>query len=151
MRWSRLRPVCISLFVAVWVAVFHYETLRLNYLSPLAGRALPKLKFLYPPAGWIMFFTVDRGYGFAEVYGLTDGPPALIDPHRIFQTRAVLYDNIRRNVLVSVLSAQDAPRFCAFLARKFPQYPAFAVVYGMYPDVVEQPERVLRQVAYECP
>ena len=66
----RLRNLAISVFVIIWIAVFQYETLRLNYLSPLAGRMLPKVKFLYPPAGWIMFFQVDRLYGFAEVYGL---------------------------------------------------------------------------------
>ncbi len=87
------RHTLISLFVVVWVAVFHYESLRLNYLSPLAGRVLPKLRFLYPPAGWIMFFRVDRSYGFAEVHGIKEGRPTLIDPHRIFATRFVGYDN----------------------------------------------------------
>ena len=160
----------ISLFVIVWIVVFHYETLRLNYLSPLVlrlrsaralseaegrvegfvGRQLPKLKFLYPPAGWIMFFNVDRSYGFAEVYGVSKGQPSLIDPHQIFETRFVWYDNIHRNVLISVLSAHDAPRFCRYLHRKFPQHEAFAVVYAQYPDVATQPNEVFRQIAYRC-
>jgi len=149
--WLRRRNTWISAFVIVWIAVFHYETLRLSYLSPLAGRALPKLKFLYPPAGWIMFFSVDRSYGFAEVYGVSGTQPVLIDPHRVFATRAVLYDNIHRNVLVSVLSAQDAPSFCRYLDRKFPEYEGFAVVYRVYPDVVNRPDETLHQVAYRCP
>ena len=141
----------ISLFVIAWIGVFHYETLRLNYLSPVVGRQLPKLKFLYPPAGWIMFFNVGRSYGFAEVYGIQHGRLVLIDPHEIFATRFVWYDNIRRNVLISVLSGQAAPGFCRYLHRKFPQYEAFAVAYAAYPDVVNRPNETLRQLAYRCP
>jgi hypothetical protein len=149
-RWWPSRNVVISVFAAVWIAAFHYETLRLNYLSPLAGRALPKLKFLYPPAGWIMFFNVDPSYGMAEVYGVRDGRATRIDPHRIFETRAVGYDNIHRNVLVSVLSTQDGARFCAFLHRKLPDYPEFAVVYTMYPDLLQRPDQLVRKVVYQC-
>ena len=148
---SRRSRVLISLFVLVWIGVFHYETLRLNYLSPLAGGELPKLKFLYPPAGWIMFFDVNRTYGFAEVYGVRQGHPELIDPHDIFRTRFVGYDNIRRNVLISVLSARQAPAFCSYLDRTFPHHDAFAVVYGRYPDVVGHPDEVQRALAYRCP
>ncbi len=145
------RNLWISLFVVAWVGLFHYESLRLRYLSPLAGRELPKMKFLYPPAGWIMFFNVDKSYGFAEVYGVQRGQTLFLDPHAIFGTRFVWYDNIRRNVLVSVISEHAAPQFCRYLRRKFPQYARFAVVYAMYPDVADQPDRVLRQVAYQCP
>ena len=145
------RNLWISLFVIVWVAVFHYETLRLNYLSPLLGRELPKLKFLYPPAGWIMFFNVDRSYGLAQVYGIRKGQPVLLDPHEMFATRFIGYDNIRRNVLISVLSAHAAPQCCRYLARKFPQYEAFAVAYVVYPDLVDRPGEKLYQLAYRCP
>ncbi|MBI3320140.1 MAG: hypothetical protein HYZ89_06095 [Candidatus Omnitrophica bacterium] len=153
------RNVWITSFVILWIAVFHYETFRLNYLSPLvlrlrsgqAGRELPKLKFLYPPAGWIMFFNVDRSYGFAEVYGLSAGHPTLLDPHAIFETRFLGYDNIHRNVLISVLSPHAAPRFCRYLQRKFPQYDAFRVVYAVYPDLVNRPDEIQRQVLYQCP
>lgn len=165
------RHVWISTLVILWIAVFHYETLRLNYLSPLVlrlrsgsapskaegrveglvGRELPKLKFLYPPAGWIMFFNVDRSYGYAEVYGLHAGRPTLLDPHAIFSTRFVWYDNIHRNVLISVLSPHDAPRFCRYLQRKFPQHDAFTVVYAMYPDLVNHPDEIQRQTLYQCP
>ena len=146
------RDLAISLFVAAWIAVFQYETLRLNYLSPLAGgRQLPKVKFLYPPAGWIMFYSVDRSYGFAEVYGVRrGGRPELIDPHAIFPIRNVLYDNIHRNVMVGVLSSSASRPFCGVLRRKFSQYDRFAVVYAMYPDLVSTPDRILRQVQYQC-
>ncbi len=152
------RNVWITAFVVLWIAVFHYETLRLNYLSPVVlrprsgfRRELPKLTFLYPPAGWIMFFNVDRAYGFAEVYGVEAGRSTLLDPHDIFETRAVLYDNIHRNVLISVLSPYDGPRFCRYLSRKFPQYGGFTVVYAEHSDLIERPNEIQRGVAYRCP
>ena len=146
----RRRGLSISLFVVCWTLVFGYETLRANYLIPLFHRPLPKLAFLFPPAGWIMFFNVDRGYGFAEVYGVRGGHPTLIDPHRIFSTRAVGYDNIHRNVLVGVLEAGRAKDFCRFLRRKFPDEEEFVVVYANYPDLMALPEQIVRQVAYRC-
>ena len=145
------RTTRISLFVLAWIALFHYETLRLNYLSPLVGRELPKLKFLYPPAGWIMFFNVDRSYGYAEVFGSRQDHAELIDPHAIFTTRFVGYDNIHRNVLVSVLSQHSAAQFCQYLRRKFPHDDAFAVVYAAYPDLADRPDEVQRRIAYQCP
>ena len=160
------RNTLITWFVIGWTLLFQYETLRTNYLSPLApaatkggpgsgpkglvGRELPKLKFLFPPAGWIMFFNIDRSYGFAEVYGIRDRQPFLLDPHDIFKTRAVGYDNIHRNVLVSVLSRRDAPAFCRYLHRTFPAYESFAVAAAEYPDVIQTPDRILRQIAYRC-
>ena len=147
----RRRNGWITAFVIIWTLVFHYETLRANYLSPLARRELPKLPLLFPPAGWIMFFNVDRSYGFAEVYGLRGHQePIQLDPHAIFATKAIGYDNIRRNVLVGVLSRNRGQAFCRYLHRKFPDYEQFAVVHAEYPDVLETPDRVLRQVAYRC-
>lgn len=144
------RNTLITWFVIGWTLVFQYETLRLGYLSPLFQRELPKLPLLFPPAGWIMFFQVDKSYGFAEVYGIRDGEPVRLDPHDIFETRAVGYDNIHRNVLVGVLYRDRAEPFCRYLARKFPGYDAFAVVYAQYPDVANAPDQILRQVAYRC-
>lgn len=134
----------------VWLVVFHYESLRYRYLSPMVGHELPKLKLLFPPAGWIMFYNVDASYGSAEVYGIRGGQPTLIDPHRIFATRFVWYDNIRRNILISVLSAPYGPAFCRYLRRKCPEYEEFAVVYAQRPDVVRSPDRVVRKVVYRC-
>ena len=97
-----------------------------------------------------MFFNVDCGYGFAEVYGLRSGQHEMIDPHKIFQTKAVGYDNIRRNVAVGVLSQEAVGPFCRYLKWKFPAYEAFTVVYAQYPDIVNTPDQISRHVAYRC-
>jgi len=160
------RNTLITVFVIGWTLLFQYETLRASYLSPLvlrlrsapalseaeglAGRELPKLPFLFPPAGWIMFFNIDKSYGFAEVYGIRGGQQMLLDPHDILETKAISYDNIHRNVLVGVLSRVDAQSFCRFLRRKFPSYDEFLVVYAQYPDLITTPDRILRQLAYRC-
>ena len=144
------RNTVITWFVICWTLLFQYESFRASYLSPLFHRPLPKLALLFPPAGWIMFFNVDQSYGFADVHGIRTGQPFLIDPHDIFSTRAVGYDNIRRNMLVGVLDPYRGPTFCRYLHRKCPQYDSFDVLYGQYPDLVNTPERVEYQVAYRC-
>ena len=149
-RLSRTSDRGITLFVIFWLLIFSYESLRLHYLSPLVGRELPKTKFLFPPAGWIMFFTVDASYGFAQVYGIKNKTPTPLDPHQIFRTKALGYDNIRRNVLVGVLSPYRAPAFCRYLRWKFPDYEDFAVVEAEYPDVIHTPTNVLGRIAYRC-
>ncbi|HEX9781032.1 MAG TPA: hypothetical protein VGB20_07450 [bacterium] len=147
----RRRNILISAFVVVWTAVFQYETLRYKYLGPWLGRDLPKIRLLFPPAGWIMFYRIDPAYGMAEVYGVRPGgPPELLDPHAMFETRALGYDNIRRNVLVGVLTRDAAAPFCRYLHRKFPAYASFSVVYAEYPDLIGEPARVRRATAYRC-
>lgn len=127
------RNAAITWFVIVWTLIFQYETLRANYLSPLFKRHLPKLALLFPPAGWIMFYHVDQSYGVAEVYGMRSGQPFLIDPHQIFQTKAVGYDNIRRNVLVSVLSPSfvGSAEQCTALSRSNQHEYWIAVLQGI--------------------
>ncbi|MBI4596793.1 MAG: hypothetical protein HY737_00135 [Candidatus Omnitrophica bacterium] len=149
-KLSRSSDRSITLFVILWLLVFFYETFRLHYLSPLLGRELPKLNFLFPPAGWIMFYNVDAGYGFAQVYGVKDNTPTELDPHQIFRTKAVGYDNLRRNVLIEVLSPHHATNFCRYLRWKFPAYDDFAVVEAGYPDVIRAPTQVGGRVAYTC-
>lgn len=144
------RNTLITVFVIVWTLLFHYETLRASYLSPLAGRELPKVRLLFPPAGWIMFFNVDPSYGFAEVYGIRESERVLLDPHDILETKALGYDNIHRNVLVGVLSRGDKVSFCRFLLRKFPSYDEFLVVHAQYSDLITTPDRILRKAAYRC-
>lgn len=147
---GRWRNRWISVFVVFWLILFHYETFRLFYLSSWLDRPLPKTPLLFPPAGWIMFYQIDNGYGHAEVYGVKGTQTAIIPPHEIFETDAVGYDNIRRNVLIGVLYEERAARFCHFLKRKFPKYSAFVVAYAQYPDVIEQPGKVHRKVMYRC-
>lgn len=152
MRWgSRARDFWIIFFVIVWTCVFHYESLRFFYLNPFLKHELPKVKFLFPPAGWIMFFDVDETYTMAEVYGIKKGKPELVDPHLIFATKAIGYDNIHRNVLSSVLYPQQGDRFCRFLRRKFPDYGGFLVAAAHYPSVVKEPAKKLYRVMYQCP
>lgn len=133
MNKVRLRNFGISLFVIVWLAVFHYESIRYFYLNPFFGRELPKVKFLFPPAGWVMFFNVGNGFGATQVYGLKDGRQQTIDPHQILQTREIGYDNIHRNVLSTVLTPGLREDFCKFLKRKFPYFDGFWVTYINYP------------------
>lgn len=140
----------ITLFVIGWLLLFHYESLRYSYLRPLVHQELPKVPLLFPPAGWIMFYRVDASAGHAEVYGVRDGVPELLDPHRILATRFVWYDNICRNVLVCALEQPLGPSFCRFLRRKFPAYPEFAIVYVQYSSVVERPQRAQRYGVYRC-
>ncbi len=97
-----------------------------------------------------MFFNVGDGYGYVEVYGLKDGRPQLIDPHQVLQTRAIGYDNIHRNALVSVLSGDLVRPFCGFLRRNFPYFDGFVVTYVNYPRLIQEPFERQQQVAYEC-
>ena len=147
---EEIKRILISIFCLVFVFIFHYESLRAFYLNPFFGRDLPKLKFLFPPAGWIMFFNVDDGYGLAEVYGVREGEKEFIDPHRILETKAILYDNIHRNVLSGVLSVRYRRGFCRFLKRKFPDFEGFLVVGAYYPSVIKTPDKKLTTVEYIC-
>ena len=144
------RGIPITWFVICWTILFQYETLRANYLNPPFKHPLPKTALLFPPAGWIMFYNIDPSYGFAEVYGIRNTISHKLDPHDIFETKAIGYDNIHRNVLVGVLYRNRAPAFCRYLKRKFPTYDSFAVLYGMYPDFIKTPDRVEYQVVYRC-
>lgn len=148
---GRFRNTLITVFVILWTVIFHYESTRYFYLNPLVGKNLPKLKFLFPPAGWIMFFNVDDAYGAAEIYGIKDRSPELIDPHRILETKAILYDNIHRNVLSGVLSSYYQRSFCRFLNRKFPEFDGFLAVATYYSSVTKNPSKKLSQVMYVCP
>ena len=139
------RNAAITWFVIAWTLIFQYETLRANYLSPLFRRDLPKLALLFPPAGWIMFFNVDKSYGMAEVYGMRAGQPFLIDPHQIFQTKAIGYDNIHRNMLVSVLSPSfvGSPEQCTALSRSRPNEYWITVLRGVCGHPPDQPVETL--------
>jgi hypothetical protein len=146
----KIRNNIISSFVIIWLAVFYYESTCVYYLQPLFKRELPRMKFLFPPAGWIMFYNLGDNFGYAEVYGVKNGTPQLIDPHQILQTRAIGYDNINRNALVTVLTPGMSNLFCPFLKRKFPYFQKFLVTYVEYPRLTEEPMYRTQTVAYEC-
>ena len=146
----QLRNKLISVFVIIWLAVFYYESTCYYYLQPLFKRGLPRMKFLFPPAGWIMFYNIGDNFGYTQVYGVKEGNPEAIDPHQILQTRAIGYDNINRNALLSMLSPSQADIFCPFLKRKFPYFEKFLVTYVEYPRLTEQPLERTQTVVYEC-
>ncbi len=147
---AKVRNTAISVFVVLWLFLFNYESLRANYLNPFFGRELPKFKFLFPPAGWIMFYQVDQTEGRAEVFGIQGEKFEPIDPHRIFNIHWLGYDNIHRNVLVTVLNPYYASTFCAYLRRKFPNYEHFAVARVIYPSIIRYPDRRNVRILYEC-
>ena len=147
---KQFRSLFISLFVILWIIIFHYESLRYFYLSPLFGQNLPKLKLLFPPAGWIMFYNVDDSAGFVEVYGSRDKELFLIDPHDIFATRTIGFDNIHRNILSAVADPSISRQFCKFLNRKFPYYDRFIITTVYYPSLTKQSGVAVRQVKYQC-
>jgi len=146
----RRRSAAISIFVLLWCLLFHYQSVRLNYLSPLLKKELPRIPLLFPPAGWIMFYQITPTYGTAEIYGLKDNEPNLIDPHAIFETNAIGYDNLRRNVMVNILYEGHRSAFCRYLRRKFPDYSSFVVTYVQYLDLINSPETFNRQALYQC-
>ncbi len=147
----KARDSCISIFVVVWLLIFHYESLRAHYLNPLFKRDLPKVKFLFPPAGWIMFYRVSPGASAVEVYGVDrNGQPQLIDPHDILQTRPIGYDNIHRGVLFSFAEPANQRQTCAFLHRKLKYFQSFFIVYVQYADISKERFLQQRYVLYQC-
>lgn len=146
-----IRNILISVFVIVWLCAFHYESLRAFYLNPLAHRNFPKIKFLFPPAGWIMFYNVGDGAGNTEVFGLKNGQtPQFIDPHQIFETRDIGYDNIHRGIMGSLLEPALRPQACRYLHRKFSYFEKFLVTYVEYPSLTGTPLKQNRFVVYQC-
>ena len=150
-RDVRWRNRFITVFVVIWLALFHYESVRHFYLEPLVKQSLPKMKFLFPPAGWIMFFNVDDRFGYREVYGIKEGKLQSIDPHEIVRTRTIGYDNIYRGVLGTVANPARAKDFCKYLNYRFPYFESFAVNLVYYPSITKEPYRRLQQVEYVCP
>ena len=144
------RNFFITAFVILWLFIFHYVSLRYFYLNPLFKRDMPKLKFLFPPAGWIMFYEVGDQYGYIDVYGIYEGKLQLIDPHAIFRTRTFGFDNIHRGILGSAARREMAQPFCQFLQRRFPKYEKFLVVQAYYPSITQEPAKRYEEVLYQC-
>jgi hypothetical protein len=145
------RNSLISGFVVVWLFLFNYESLRALYLNPVFKRDLPQMKFLFPPAGWIMFYRVGDYSGEIEIFGVREGkPPQFIDPHQIFETRQIGYDNIHRGAMSAFSSEAVKPQACRFLRRKFPYFQRFLVTYVEYPAPSRNPMEQNRYVVYQC-
>lgn len=149
-RSKTLRNAFITLFVIVWLVFFHYESIRYFYLNPISGKDLPKTKFLFPPAGWIMFFRVDDGYGFREVYGVKENKIQLIDPHDIFRTRTIGFDNIHRGILSSAASARQGADFCRYLSFRFPYFDNFVIQTTVLNNMTENSYDRNSRIEYKC-
>ncbi len=147
---QKIRNIFITLFVIAYTLVFHYESTRHFYLNPLFKKELPKVKFLFPPAGWIMFYRVDKQYGFTEVYGIKDKQQQRIDPHEIFKVRTIGFDNIHRGVLGTVTYRQYAQSFCRHLRSTFDYFDEFLIVSHYYPDFIKEPFERRDFVQYRC-
>lgn len=149
-RSKKTRDMLITLLVAFWLLLFHYESARHFYLTPIFGEKLYKTKFLFPPAGWIMFYEVGDTSGHREVYGIKDGKPQLIDPHDIFRTRTIGYDNIHRGILTSAAEPQSGQLFCRYLKYRFPYFDSFVVNLAYYPEMTAQPYKRYEKIEYQC-
>ena len=148
---KNIRNTIITIFVIVWIGIFHYESIRYFYLQPLLKKELPKVKLLFPPAGWIMFFKVEDDFAYVDVFGVKGNVPYLIDAHDIFRTRTIGFDNIHRNILGTVLEPGQSKPFCRFLNYRFPQFDRFIVVSNYYPSLTKNPTEIIQKVQYQCP
>ncbi len=155
-KCTKLRNAFITILVICWGLLFHYESVRYFYLNPFVKNIgvenleFPKIKFLFPPAGWIMFYNVGDQYSTPEVYGVKGNQPQLIDPHDIFRTRTIGYDNIHRGILHSATSKGVEKRFCSYLNRRFPYFDRLLVTVNYYPSMIEEPYHKQQQVRYQC-
>ena len=145
------RNILISVFVIVWLAAFNYESVRYFYLQPALKMQLPKVKFLFPPAGWIMFFNVDDRAGYAEVYGVKKGVSYPINAHDIIKSRFIGFDMVHRNVLSIVLEPQARAPFCASLQNRFPEFERFIVTVVEYPSLTKSRYERYQAPLYQCP
>jgi len=147
---KKLRNIFITVFVILWCLAFHYESVRFFYLDPLVGRSLPKIKFLFPPAGWIMFYRVDNAYGHIRIFGVKNNQNYEIDPHEIFRVRTIGYDNIHRGVISSAASRRNSHAFCQHLNKRFNDFENFNILYTYYPDFIAEPNVNHQQLLYDC-
>jgi len=147
---KKIRNTFIILFVVLWTVLFHYESTRHFYLNSLTEINLPKTKLLFPPAGWIMFYRVDARFGHAQVYGIQGEQKTLLDPHDILRVRTILYDNIHRGIMGSVINKRNGPQFCGYLKRRFPTFDNFLISYAHYPDISENRFNMREIPQYHC-
>jgi len=150
-RSKSWRNVFISILVVAWLSLFTYETFRGFQLTHIfKDKNLAKTKFLFPPAGWIMFYRIGKSGGFYEVYGLKDNRPQLIDSHDIFRTRTIGYDNLHRGILGSAANRRRAQDFCRFLRFRFPYFDEFVVSGAYLPNPAKNPYGRTDSIQYRC-
>ncbi len=137
---KRLRDHFISLFVVIWLMVFMLNTTRHLLLEPFLKRSFPGFslalavnKFLFPPAGPIMFFNVDDSFGFYRVSGIKNGKLFDLNPHEVILNRTLFYDNIHRGVLGAIGDPGSVVSFCRWMHGRFPEFDDFAVGVRQYP------------------
>lgn len=147
----KTRNILISAFVIVWTVIFHYESVRYFYLQNYFQKPLPKMKFLFPPAGWIMFYNVGDRFTYTEVYGIRNGMLVPIDPHDIIKTRFIGFDMVHRNVLSTVLKPGARQSFCNVLQKQFPQFDKFIVTAVEYPSLTQSRYDRRQVPVYQCP
>ena len=156
-RDSRLRDQFISIFVVIWLLVFMYNTARHFLLRPLWTKFFPQSaiefpinKFLFPPAGPIMFYNVDDSFGSFRVSGIKDGQLYELNPHQVVLNRTLFYDNIHRGVLGVVAARESIPDFCRMMVRRFPEFDDIAVGIRQYPSLIRSRTLYKEGWLYRC-
>ena len=148
---NKQRNACITIFVILWCLAFHYESVRHFYLEPFFHRSLFKVPFLFPPAGWIMFYQVDETYSHIRIFGFKNGQNYEIDPHEVFRVRTIGFDNIHRGVIGAAASEKNQDAFCKQLFTRFKNnFERFSILYEYYPSFVTDPYKRYQQVFYSC-
>lgn len=87
------------------------------------------------------------------MYGVKNNQSQLIDPHDIFRTRTIGYDNIHRGILGSVNNPNNpavAAQFCRYLNYRFPYFEKFFITASYHPDMVERPYDRRQNILYQC-
>jgi len=97
-----------------------------------------------------MFYAVGDEFGNVNVYGKRDDELQLIDPHDIFRTRTIGYDNIHRGILTHVADVRVSRDFCRFLKYRFPSFENFFVSVVYYPSVTKDKYQRRQQTKYQC-
>jgi len=147
---NKWRNRFITVFVILWCLAFHYESVRHFYLQPLFKQSLPKIKFLFPPAGWIMFYRVDNAYGHRQIFGVKGDQTYEIDPHEVFRVRTIGFDNVHRGVVSGAAARRNNRAFCQHLHKRFKDMDDFKIVHTYYPDFIEEPNLRFQQILYGC-
>ncbi|MFT5387995.1 MAG: hypothetical protein ACI9E5_001130 [Candidatus Omnitrophota bacterium] len=145
-----IRNIIITIFIISYLGAFHYESLRHFYLNPIFKKELPKIKFLFPPAGWIMFYKVGDSFGATDIYGVKNGQRQRLDLHDIFRVRTIGYDNIHRGIMGTVANKRHAKSFCHHLNKRFEYFDEFLVVLNYYPSFVKEPHKQEQYLQYKC-